>query len=256
MSHLALIQHIEELALNAWPGLRTVLYDGWLLRFAAGYTRRANSVTLLYPSTLDLREKIDHCERLYAAQRLNTVFKVTEATPTDLEAHLDQRGYAVEVMSSVQTMPLSDLPTALALPTLTVTIEEHLSPTWQAAYQRMNAIDPRFSAAMTALLNNIVLPHAFVALHSAEGPVAAGLVVVERGFMGVFDVVVAESHRHQGMGQRLMLTLLDWGKQRGAATAYLQVLSSNAPAQRLYARLGFRERYRYWYRSKKFESPV
>ena len=35
---------IEELTLNAWPPLQTQLYDGWLLGFSGGYTRRANSV--------------------------------------------------------------------------------------------------------------------------------------------------------------------------------------------------------------------
>jgi hypothetical protein len=48
--------------------LQTVLYDGWLLNFANGYTRRANSVQTLYPSTLDLEEKIDYCEALYTRE--------------------------------------------------------------------------------------------------------------------------------------------------------------------------------------------
>lgn len=249
MSHLNHIRQIEERALNAWPGLRSVLYDGWLLRFADGYTRRANSVNFLYPSALDLNEKIDYCERLYSAQGLNTVFKLTDAAPIGLEALLDQRGYGVEVMSSVQTMPLDDLPT-VALPMLTVTVEDQLTTHWQDAYQRMNDIDPRFWSAMTALLNNIALPHAFVSIHSGQTTVAAGLAVVERDYVGVFDVVVAASHRHQGVGQHLMLNLLNWGKGQGATTAYLQVLATNAPALRLYQRLGFSEMYRYWYRSK------
>ena len=37
--------HLEELAMNAWPAIQTYLYDGWIVRFANGYTKRANSVT-------------------------------------------------------------------------------------------------------------------------------------------------------------------------------------------------------------------
>src|SRR5437868_6694718 len=53
---------IEELTLNAWPPLQSMLYDGWLLGFSHGYTRRANSVQSLYPSSLPLDEKIAICE--------------------------------------------------------------------------------------------------------------------------------------------------------------------------------------------------
>ena len=50
--------------------------------------------------------------------------------------------------------------------------------------------------------------------------------------------------------ERLMMALLAWGVQRGAHTAYLQVMCSNEPALRLYERLGLVEKYWYWYRIK------
>ena len=43
-----MIRLIEELSLNAWPALQTVLYDGWVLRFADGYTRDNTPALHLY----------------------------------------------------------------------------------------------------------------------------------------------------------------------------------------------------------------
>ena len=75
-----MIRLLEELSMNAWPALQTLLYDGWVLRFAEGYTRRANSVNPLYPSTRDALEKIEACERLYRGQGLAVIFKLTAAS--------------------------------------------------------------------------------------------------------------------------------------------------------------------------------
>ena len=46
------IKVLEEVMLNALPSLNTMYYDGWNLRFAEGYTNRANSVNVFGPSTL------------------------------------------------------------------------------------------------------------------------------------------------------------------------------------------------------------
>ena len=43
-----MIRYLEELALNAWTSIQTVVYDGWLIRFSNGYTKRANSVNPIY----------------------------------------------------------------------------------------------------------------------------------------------------------------------------------------------------------------
>ena len=75
--------------------------------------------------------------------------------------------------------------------------------------------------------------------------------VVQGQFVGLFDIVTDVDLRNHGHGQQLVSDLLAWGKERGAQIAYLQVMLNNPIAQRLYAKLGFKESYQYWYRVKR-----
>src|SRR5690349_24012374 len=99
-----MITAIEEVSLNAWASLQTMLYDGWVIRFANGYTKRANSVNPLYPSNIDIEEKLRFCENLYREKNLPLVFKLTPLVyPHDLDERLAERGYQRDSRTSVQT---------------------------------------------------------------------------------------------------------------------------------------------------------
>ena len=91
-----MICRFEELSNNAWPALQTIQYDGWILRFANGVTKRSNSVNLLYPSTLDPEEKISFCEHQYVVAGIAPCFKITSISePSDVDARLAGRGYKI-----------------------------------------------------------------------------------------------------------------------------------------------------------------
>jgi N-acetylglutamate synthase len=80
---------IEEISMNAWSPLQTKLYNGWVLRFADGYTKRANSVSPLYESKINLDEQIDYCERQYGFCNLPTIFKLAkESIPEGIDKRL------------------------------------------------------------------------------------------------------------------------------------------------------------------------
>lgn len=100
------------------------------------------------------------------------------------------------------------------------------------------------------MMTRIIPQKCFASLTVSGQWIGCGLGVLQDGFVGIFDLVIARDHRRQGYGDRLMQALLGWGKTNGAHTAYLQVMLDNAPALRLYDRLGFREQYQYWYRVK------
>jgi len=249
------VQFIEEMSLNAWPSLQTVYYDSWLMRFSQEYTQRANSVQVIYRSAaqVDLFEKIKWCEQCYTARGQKTIFKITPAVQPEsdiLDQLLMARGYIQSSLTSVQTVDL----TTLAVPHFqTVSLETTFSPDWLAAYCRLNQIAAHHVLTLTQMLNNIFVPHCFVALHHDHQTVAVGLAVAERGYVGLYNVVTDSAFRNRGFGKQLLLHLLNWGKAQGAHRAYLYVAADNEPALRLYEKLGFQTLYRYWYRHIKYD---
>ncbi|MBN1309872.1 MAG: GNAT family N-acetyltransferase [Anaerolineae bacterium] len=243
-----MIQSLEERALNAWPALQVVLYDGWVLRFAEGYTKRANSVSPLYASGEDVEEKIRRCEHFYRRRGQDAIFKLTEASlPEGLNDILAQKGYVVDAPTSVQTVDLDNVDVA----SRTAHLEMELTEEWLSNQCRLGKIADQQRLIQKQILRNIVPPTCYVSIEEGGGVVSCGMGVLEGEILGIFDVVTDEQHRRRGYGIQMMLNLLWWGKRNGATTAYLAVMLDNPPALRLYEKLGFREVYQYWYRVKK-----
>ncbi|XID90184.1 GNAT family N-acetyltransferase [Paenibacillaceae bacterium WGS1546] len=241
-------KEIEEISLNQWPALSTMLYDGWLLRFADGYTKRANSISPIYESKLALSRKIEACERIYAERELNAIYKITPfAKPEELDRALADRGYARVDESIVQTLPLDRLrPPEIA----TVTIDEEPHSEWLYHYCAMSRVEDGKKPVMQRVLNASQAKKAYISLHQDGRIVSCGLGAIERGVIGLYDIVTDEAYRNRGFAEQMILNLLRWGKINGASKSCLAVVANNAPAIRLYAKLGYSEAYRYWYRVK------
>jgi N-acetylglutamate synthase len=247
MMKTASIPLLEELSLNAWPALQTLLYDGWVLRFAGGYTRRANSVNPIYASALPLDAKILVCEQLYRSQGLPVVFKLTSTSlPAELDAELAQRGYLADAHTAVQVLDLETA--AFHADSLDLAFDSTLTDDWFAAFCALSGTPEKSLSPMRQILDLILPPCSFAMLLADGKPAACGLSVQQADFIGFYDIVVAKEQRRKGYGRQIMSGLLANGQRNGARTAYLQVMLNNAPALRLYEGLGFRESYRYWYR--------
>ncbi len=243
-----MIQKIEEVSLNAWPALQTVHYDGWIIRFADGVTKRSNSVNLLYDSKLDINTKIDYCESLYRSRQLPVCYKITEiAKPDNIDKILDIQGYRSEFEISVQILSVQNFKTNIDKGACII---ENTDDMWLDNYIRMNEIDPNDRPVLRKIIDQIIFSKCLLTLKINELVVGCGLGVVEDKYMGLFDIVIDKQYRNQGLGKIMINNILRWGKSKGAEIAYLQVLTQNTPAIKMYQKVGFREKYKYWYRIK------
>lgn len=243
-----MIRTLEELAMNAWPSLQAMLYDGWVLRFAGGYTKRANSVHPLYSGSVNVEEKIQVCEQAYQGKKLDVVFKMTAAAqPENLDRVLEAKGYKADSDTSVQILELDN---ANESPAQSALMTEELSEEWLSAFCRLSQVCHERELVLRQILYNLVPAKCFASIRYQEQVVACGLGVAQGQFIGLFDIVTDVNSRGRGFGRRLLLNILAWGKSKGAQTAYLQVMLNNGPALHLYSKLGFREIYKYWYRIK------
>ena len=243
-SNLAIEQHL----FRSWPALTTRHYDGWVLRFADGYTRRSNSVNPVYGSSYDAREKIAHCEALYRANGQNIAFRLTDAVyPPALGEILADQGYNRSTPTSVQTLDLTHIDTRFDG---NLHIEPRLTESWLADFTRINGTSERHLTTVKKILEIVYPPACFLTLHQNSETVAAGLGVCDGEYLGLFQIVTDGRYRHQGHGTILTDGLLRWGQSNGAKLAYLQVVPENTPATALYSKMGFHEAYQYWYWEK------
>ncbi len=239
------VRGLEERAFNAWPALQTVLAEGWVFRFADGYTKRANSINALAP-TVDVEAAVAMARPYYAALELPVIVRVSPLAPGDPDARLAALGFEHLDETRVMTMALGDG----FRRDPDVVMESQPTEDWADGFARANAVPARHRQTHDRMLASIRPAAAFANLRvPASGEtVAWGLAVVERGVVGLFDIVTAPAARRQGVGRRLVQSLLTWGAEQGAHAAYLQVVAGNTPAIHLYEDLGFRESYRYHYR--------
>ena len=239
-------RRIEDVSLNSWPALRQCSFDGWVLRFSKGYTKRANSINPVGGSTLDIRNKVDVCETLYAERGLPTVFRLTSfSSLSDLDDLLAVRGYQKVDPTLVLSLDLRSRSPTIAI--LGEMRELSLND-WLIAFCGFKGSPVADHQTHCDILEIIPSTRFLAMLSDDEDNVACGMAVLEAEYVGLFDIVTDPQRRRSGYGTALVAGLLNWARNEGAAFAYLQVVSENEPARRLYAKLGFQEAYRYWYR--------
>jgi GNAT superfamily N-acetyltransferase len=241
-----LTRRLEEAALNSWPSLRQMLFDGWVLRFSRGYTKRANSVNPLYGSTLDVTDKIVECERIYTEQGLPPIFRLTPfSSPPELDRVLERRGYARIDPTLVLALDLTDHGLQ---PTPSAGFRDVPLDEWMEAFYQLSASPPETRRPRRDILQAILSRRLLALRTDSLQPVACGLGVLENVYFGLFGLMTDPAQRGRGHGTALLGGMLGWARENGARTAYLQVMVSNERARRLYAKFGFREAYAYWYR--------
>ncbi len=240
------LRRIEEISLNSWPTLQQILYDGWILRFSKGYTKRANSVTPLYDGRLNIKEKIRYCEETYGKMGLSTIFRVIPITcPDDLDKQLQKRGYRSVYPTDVQYLDLETYSPKCS-DNHGILIENQ--DNWISFYQKLSDLPSAENMVHSELIGTIPSKKCLMLLQESNEFVSCGLGVIEGDYLGLFDFLTANKHRNRGFGKKIVSAMLNWGKQHGAKHSYLQLVSDNAPARSLYTKFGFKNIYEYWYR--------
>jgi GNAT superfamily N-acetyltransferase len=251
MAEPTLEWRVEETCLNAWPALREVLLDGWVLRFSDGLTRRSNSANPLRPvSHADLRA----CEELFRRLGLPTIFRVLSLIDPLVDERLAEAGYAGEGESCVLYAPIDDIAAARDPD---VKLLDQATPKWFDAMATLQNHSSEQAATYRRIVGQLAIPAAFAALSDEGGTVALAYGALHNGLLCYESVITDNRRRRQGSGRRIVSALTAWAREQGAVGACLEVEAHNAPARALYDAIGLKwELYRYHYRREPANTVV
>jgi ribosomal protein S18 acetylase RimI-like enzyme len=211
--------------------------------------KRASSINPIYGSSLPIEDKIVYCENVYAAHGLTPLYRMTSfAQPPWLDETLERHGYERFerdlCMSASQREPLPPEREDLRFE------RPHLD-CWLDLVAEMRGLTQERRDAERSRLFESTLPGFAVVARLENEVVGCGLVRVEDDYGGIFDMAMLTSRRGESIGQATCSHLVQIARQHGADRAWLSVLEDNAPAIRLYEKLGFAPVYDYWYRIKR-----
>ena len=252
---------LARIAARAWPAVEREPLGGWLLRAADGFTHRANSVLALGDPGMPLDAALERVTAWYAARGLPACAQLTtggEGTEDRLVAELEARGWRVVVTAEVWTAGLAAVVDAAsgapsgegAGPTPRVVLSRTPGPDWFARCHRFAGRPP--TATQEAVVRGG--PSVWFATVPEDGapagaPAAAvGRCVVDGRWAGFSAVEVAPELRGRGLATALLAALARQALAEGATAGYLEVETDNAPARRLYHRLGFARHHAYHHR--------
>lgn len=243
----------EQVALRAastWPALETERLGDWLLRSSAGFSLRANSALLAGEPGQPWEQAIEAVTAFY--RRRGQPVVVQAVGGSDALARLESSGWS-PARPGMDEVVVQLVGVAQALRAVrrggggaAVVLSDRVTEEWLATDRR--ALEHR-EAALAVLEGPDQV--AFAAVLDPSGAVVArGRVALAEGadvWAGISDVWVHPDRRRDGLGRTVVRSLLEWGAERGATTAYLQATGDNEAALAMYGRIGFVTHHTYRY---------
>jgi len=210
-------------------------------------SRRANSANPAGAHAALTGAVIERIEAVYDKLGQPTYVRLPSLLDPGCDRLLQARGYAQESAS----LTLIAAPAAETADSGAVELQPLPTPEWLAALNRINGREDEPAAVFAAVLERIDAPAAFAAVRREGAIVAGAYAVLSDGWLCLEAVAVDPAWRRQGLGAAVVSALTGWGGRQGARACALQVGEDNAPALKLYRRLGFaQELYRYHYRRR------
>jgi ribosomal protein S18 acetylase RimI-like enzyme len=233
---------LERECADAWPALVDESLGQWRLRAAGGFTGRANSALPLGAPGVPMSDALTRVVEFAAANGIRPAAHVVVGAP--METDLAAAGWAIDqgraggAETIVMTGPLCSgtVPAGATVP------DQPPARWWPLA---VDASTP--SPAQRHVLAG--MPGLGFGTLARDGEVV-GIVrgAVVGDLLHIARLVVAPTHRRQGLAIGLLAALAEWAGQRGIRRCALQVTTHNEAAISLYAKLRCRphHRYRYW----------
>lgn len=268
-------RELDRVAARAWPPVVSERLGDWELRWAGGFTRRANSVLALGDPGIPLDEALRQVVAWYAERGLPAYIQLStgaEGTQEQLAAELAARGWTREVSAQLRTAALaavadraeSAIRQAPGGGTPAVLLSRTAGEGWLARYQRYKEPAPEVLKVLGGgpsvwfatvpggapvadggdggARQDPSLPPApseAAAGDPARIPTAIGRCVADGRWAGFAAVEVDPARRRQGLAHAVMAALARRALDEGASAAYLQVEEDNGGARALYDALGF-----------------
>ncbi len=237
------IRFFEEIASNAHVAINTMQYDGWLIRFANGYTNRANSVSVIYPSVISFNVKVPYCEEIYKKAGLPCVFKLTEED-NELNEYLEAHAYETVTPTDVMILDLKDK----SFQKETCVFTKEPTEEWLRSYFTFEGnVDIAKQKTFRQMLSKVLVDTIYCSVIKDGEVIACASAAIEHGYMLLQNVVVSPEYRGHGYGRAVCESLIAQAKENGAHHTYLQVVKENAAAVNMYLKLGYEKVYTYWY---------
>ncbi len=174
---IALVRACEERLVNVWPAVSTLLMDGWAVRFANGYSGRANSASAVVPGATMDAPLLGAIERLYREAGLRPSVRVTPLCDGSVEPLLVTSGYRIKDQS-VMMLRLLDGAGQTVDPR--VRIESAPGRRWLAGVSERQEPSKRSADHLFAIVGQLRVPAAFATLAIDGREIGFGMAAIDR----------------------------------------------------------------------------
>jgi ribosomal protein S18 acetylase RimI-like enzyme len=234
--------NFDLLVHEAWPAYEQRVHDGWVLRYAGGVTKRANSVLPL-GRPADLDTAIEAAEGFYRERGQRCVFSLGLNAAPGLDEELDKRGYELVDPTLVMVAGTPDREPSGSPSLSRVRIEER---PWDGWLETWWAVDGRYGSGLAEARRICTgVPAWYGAYEEGGVALAVGRAVPQGDTLGIYCMATLPEARRRGLARAVLRALV---RHAGTRSAYLVTTAPNQAAQTLYRSEGFEIAGRYHYR--------